>query len=351
MAGRRKGRAGSKKSEPSLDSLEAAFERAEFSPLYFVYGTEEYQKSALQDALLRTALQPHERDFNLDIVYGSEADADAVLGLCVGMPMMAARRVVIVRDFERLKGNARFVNYAENPNPAAVVMLVCRGKPNMSTNPYRAIKAKSEALAFEAPKDRDMPRWIDLLVQRSGGSIEPRAAQMLADIVGTDIQSAKQEVDKLSTLAGDRARIAPEDVIRASGQTREHNVFELQKAIGRADYPASLGIADRLLRQAPNPVGEALRMVAILSAYVTKLWILSEWHNKSISSRELAARVGIPSYYIQEYTASLRYYPGRALEDALSALLAADFELKGGSVRDPRLVVNLMLRRMVPGGS
>jgi DNA polymerase-3 subunit delta len=37
-----------------------------------------------------------------------------------------------------------------------------------------------------------------------------------------------------------------------------------------------------------------------------------------------------------------------ALEDAFAALMAADFELKGGAVRDPRLVVNLMLRRMVP---
>jgi DNA polymerase-3 subunit delta len=347
MAKQTKGR-GRKASGASLGSLEAAFERGEFAPVYLVYGPEEFQKTSLQDALLRTALRPGERDFNLDLLYGNETDAHAVIGLCYGLPMMAERRVVIVRDFEKLEDNQLFVNYAEKPNPSAVVMLVCRGKPNMATNPYRAIKSKSVGVLFEPPRDHEMARWIGSHVKRTGRAMDPRASQMLADVVGTDVQSAVLEIDKLITFAGTRKRIEADDVIRASGQTREHNVFELQKAVGRADYGRSLEIAERLLRQAPNPIGEGLRMVSILSAYFAKLWILSECQSRSTSSGELATRVGIPSYYIQEYLSSLRYYRGTALEVAFSALLAADFELKGGSVRDPRLIVNLMLRRMVP---
>lgn len=338
----------SKSQQPTLESLEASFERREFAPVYFVYGLEEYQKSVLQESLLRHALQPHERDFNLDLVYGNESDAQAVVGLCLGMPMMAERRVIVVRDFEQLKGNELLVSYAERPNPAAVVMLVCRGKPNLSTNPYRALKSKSLAVGFDPPRERDMPAWIGRAASRAGSKLEPRAAQMLAEVVGTDAQAAVQELEKLATFAGAREEIGADDVIRASGQTREHNVFELQKAVGRADYGGALGIADRLLRQAPNPTGEGLKMVAILTGWATKMWILSECQGRTTSSGELAARVGIPSYYIQEYVASLRYYGRSALEMAFSALLAADYELKGGSVRDPRLVVSLMLRRMVP---
>ncbi len=341
-------RARAKRQQPTLESLEKSFERHEFAPVYFVYGLEEYEKSLLQDALLRTALQPHERDFNLDLIYGNETDGQTVVGLCMGMPMMAERRVIVVRDFEQLKGNDVLVSYAERPNPSAVVMLVCRGKPNLSTNPYRALKGKSVAVAFDPPRERDMPAWINRAAKRTGCTLEPRAAQMLADVVGTDAQSAVQELEKLATFAGTRERIEADDVIRASGQTREHNVFELQKAVGRADYGGALGIADRLLRQAPNPTGEGLRMVAILSGWATKMWILSECQGRTTSSSELATRVGIPSYYIQEYMGSLRYYGKSALEMVFSALLAADFELKGGSVRDPRLVVSLMLRRMVP---
>lgn len=343
-------RSSTSKKAPTLASVQAAFERNDFAPLYFLYGTEEYQKTALQESLIRHALQPHEKDFNFDLIYGAETDAPTVLGLCAGLPMMAERRLVIVRDFEKLADNAMFVSYAERPNPSAVVVLVCRGKPNMTTNPYRAIKSKAVGLEFADPRDRDMAAWITRHAERAGAPIEARAAQMLADVVGTDVQSAVHELDKLATFTGGKGRISPDDVIRASGQTREHNVFALQKAVGEADYPAALTIAERLLRQAPNPQGEGLKIVAILGAFVAKLWILSEWQGKGSDSRELADRVGIPSYYMQEYMRSLRYYRGAALEDAFSALLAADFELKGGSVRDPKLVLSLMLRRMVPGG-
>jgi DNA polymerase-3 subunit delta len=332
----------------TFETLNADFKRGQFAPLYFVYGDEDYQKTVLQEALVAAALQPHEKDFNLDVVYGNESSADAAIGLCVSMPMMADRRVVLVRDFEKLDENERFVAYADRPNPAASVMLVCRGKPNMSRNPYRAIKGKSVAVELEPPKEREMAGWIERYVKRSGGRIEQGAARMLAEVVGTDTQAAVLEIDKLTTFSGGRGLILEDDVLGASGQTREHNVFALQKAVGRADYRRALGIAERLLRQAPDPRGEGIRLVAILAAFVTKLWILSECQETTLNPKELAARVGISSYFIDEYRACLRLYSIGALEDACVALLAADFELKGGAVRDPRLVMNLMLRKMVP---
>ena len=67
-----------------------------------------------------------------------------------------------------------------------------------------------------------------------------------------------------------------------------------------------------------------------------------------IPEREMAQQVGISPYFIKEYLFSLLRFPPRALERAFSALLAADYELKGGSRRDERLVMTLLLRRLTP---
>lgn len=329
----------------------ADFKNGSFAPLYFVYGEEEHQKSAIQEALVATALAAHEKDFNLDIVYGKESTADAVMALCVSMPMMAERRVVLVRDFEKLDGNERFVAYADRPNPAACVMLVCRNKVNMSTNPYRAIKTRAVALNLEQPKPWEMGKWIQQYVREQGGRIEQGAAQMLGEVVGSDTQAAVLEIDKLTTFSGGRDVILEDDVIHAGGQTREHNAFALQKAVGRADYEGALRIAERLLRQASNESSEGIKLIAILGAYLTKVWILSECQERTSNPKELTARVGINSYYLDEYRSVLRYYSVDALEDAMAAVMSADFELKGGAARDPRLIMNLMLRRMIPTGT
>jgi len=57
----------------TFDDLSVAFQHGNFEPLYFLYGDEGLLIDELQQLLLKNALQPHERDFNLDLFFGPEA--------------------------------------------------------------------------------------------------------------------------------------------------------------------------------------------------------------------------------------------------------------------------------------
>jgi DNA polymerase-3 subunit delta len=332
----------------AYEQLEAAFRHQNFKPLYFFYGAERFLMDALQELLIAHGVAEHERDFNLDIVYGADTDAGSVLALCASYPVMAARRVVIVRDFDKLKENRSFASYAAQPNPTAVVLLLCNGKPNLSTQPYRALKQQAVWSEFKPLYDNQLPGWIQQRVKQLGYQIAPDAVQMLADYVGTSLQNAASEIDKLVTYAGPRRRLQADDVLFASGQTREFNVFELQRAIGEGRHPDALRITERLLHQASNTRGEALMIVSVLTGYFTKLWKLTLCRARRIPEKAMAARVGVSPYFIKEYLQSLRYYDLTTIEKAFAALLAADFELKGGANRDERLVLNLALQRLMP---
>ena len=336
------------KSGLSYEQLDTAFRHKNFKPLYFLYGEETFLMDELQATLIEHAVAPHERDFNFDLVYGAEANAQEVLALCSGFPMMAERRVVVVRGFEKLKDNRLFTSFAEHPNPSAVVLLLCDGKPNLSAHPYRALKKHAAWGHFKPLYDNQMPGWIEKRAKRLGHRIEPQAVQMLADYVGTNLQAAVVELDKLITYAGGRPTLTADDVVHASGQTREFNVFELQKAIGEGRYADAQRIAERLLSQASNTRGEALMIVSVLTSYVTKLWKLTSCRDQRLSNKEMARRIGVNPYFIKEYVVSLRRFPPAALERAFAALLSADYELKGGAHRDERLILALLLRRLVP---
>ena len=333
----------------TYQQLDTAFRHRNFKPLYFLYGEETFLMDELQQVLIEHALAAHERDFNLDLVYGAEAEAGAVLGLCSAFPMMAERRVVVVRNFEQLKENRLFTAYAEKPNPAAVVLLLCKGKPNLSAHPYRALRQHAAWGAFKPLYAREMPGWVQRRAENLGYEIEPQAVQMLADYVGTTLRMAVSEIEKLITYAGERQRLTADDVVRASGQTREFNVFELQRALGEGRHDDAQRIGQRLLGQASNTRGEALMIVSVLTGYFTKLWKLRACQAQRLPDREMAQRVGISPFFIKEYLFSLRRFSPRALEHAFAALLAADYELKGGARRDERLVMTLLLRRLAAG--
>lgn len=333
----------------SFEQLETAFRHRNFKPLYFFYGEERFLADELQRVLIDHALEPHERDFNLDLVYGAEVDAQALLALSASYPVMAERRVVVVRDFDKVRDNRLFTSYAERPNPTAVVLLICSGKPNLSAHPYRALREHADWAEFKPLYENQMPGWIQRRVQSLGYEIEPQAVQMLAEFVGADLRTAVGEIEKLITFAGGRRRLVADDVVRASGQTREHNVFELQKAIGEGRLRDALRITDRMLQQASNARGEALMIVSVLTGYFTKLWKLLVCQQKRVPEQAMAARIGVPPFFVKEYLFSLRRFGPHAIEQAFAALLAADFELKGGATRDERLVLTLMLRRLSPG--
>ncbi len=305
----------------------------------------------LQTLLIEHALQPHERDFNLEIVHGPEATTSEVLSICSALPMMAERRVVVVRNFELMderdpKRKLPFKEYAERPNPAVVVLLLCNGRPNPSYNPYRALKKHAVWAEFKTLYDDKLPGWINSRLKARGFQSQGGASQMIAEAVGPELRTTAHEVDKLIAFVGDRRMITEDDVVFAAGHSREHNVFELQRAIGLGQLTRSLSIATTLLVGASNRPGEALMIVSVLVSYFTKLWKLTSCLDNRMPETEMAGHVGVHPYFLGEYLRALRVVKRSAIQRAFDALLAADVELKGGSARDERLILTLALRRL-----
>ena len=330
----------------TYEDIAAAFRQGHFEPLYFFYGDEPFLIQELQDILLERALAPHERDFNLDIAYGLDTDAHHVLALCAAWPVMSERRVVIVRDFDKLKDNRLFKNYAEQPNPSAVVVLACGSKPNLSMHPYRALRQRGAAMESKPLYSNKMPAWIKQRAKKHGYDIGPEAAQMLADYTGTDLGGVVRELEKLGTYIGERKKISADDIVRASGHSRELNVFELQKAIGERRNKDAFRIMERMLQRASNERGEAIMIVSVLNAWFMKLLKLSACR-PSMPRQEIARHIGVSPFFVKEYQSSLRHYGAPAIRRAFAVLLATDYELKGGSARSERLVMTLMLRKIL----
>jgi len=312
-----------------------------------MYGEERYFIDSLQELLLSKALAPHEKDFNLDVLYGSEVDAQAALSACRAFPMMATRRVVVIRDFDKMKDNGVFKLLSDQHNPACVVFLVCSGKPNLSRHPYRALKEGGVAMEFKALYPNQLAPWIEQLAKEKGFAIEPKAVHMLSDYVGPSLSAVSAELGKLSAFVGEREVLRAEDVVQASGQTREFNVFELQRVVGEKRLDEAMRITERLLQQSSSSSAEANRIVSVLTSFFIKLWQLTGLQGQRVPENKMASAIGVSPYFLKEYLASLRRYDKRALDNALSSLLAADYELKGGSQRSNRLILDLLFRRIL----
>ncbi|HEY0351006.1 MAG TPA: hypothetical protein VGC48_02740, partial [Gemmatimonadales bacterium] len=84
----------------SMESLFRSLTKGSLAPVYYFHGPEDVLKDEAVSAILDRALDPSVRDFNFDQRSAGPLDAEMVHSLCNTLPMLAERRVVLLRDVE-----------------------------------------------------------------------------------------------------------------------------------------------------------------------------------------------------------------------------------------------------------
>jgi DNA polymerase III subunit delta len=108
-------------SAQSVEALFRSLKKGDLAPVYYLYGTEDVLKDEAVKTILDRALDPTLRDFNFDQRSAAQLNAEEVHALCNTLPMLADRRVVLLRDVEgwkrKTKGRAEFIRYLPHPSP------------------------------------------------------------------------------------------------------------------------------------------------------------------------------------------------------------------------------------------
>ena len=96
------------------------------APVYYLMGEEPYYIDLLSNFLADTLLKPEERDFNLDLVYGADVNVNQIIELCHAYPMMADRRVVLVREAQAIRSLDGLEQYLAHCTPTTVLIFCHR---------------------------------------------------------------------------------------------------------------------------------------------------------------------------------------------------------------------------------
>jgi DNA polymerase-3 subunit delta len=95
-----------------------------FKPVYLLHGEEPYYIDLISKAIIENALQDHERDFNQMITYGKDSETLSIISEAKGYPMMAERRLVVVREAQDLKDIELLEKYCAQPQPTTVFVIM-----------------------------------------------------------------------------------------------------------------------------------------------------------------------------------------------------------------------------------
>lgn len=171
-----------------------------FAPSYLFWGDDEWRKDAALRELLRGAVDAASRDFNLDQLRGPDLDADDVSTLLGTPPMMADRRVVVIRDVSAMKKGARAALDKYLAKPAADVVLALSVPAGVK--PDATLTARCFGLQLNAVSGDELAKWIvKQTSEKFGAQITPDAVALLQRAVGDDAGTLMMELDKAASYS------------------------------------------------------------------------------------------------------------------------------------------------------
>lgn len=262
-----------KKSSTTVTTVMAELRKKVYSPVYILMGEEAYYIDLISDYIANNALTPDERDFNQSILFANEVSAAQCADLCREYPVMAQRRVVIVKEAQNWKDFEPMERYIEK-YVKSTILVICYKNGVIKKSKKLLDTARAIGVVLECKKiyESGLPRFIASYLKEHNASIDEKSSRMIADNVGADLSRIVSELDKVLISLPDNNRIiTPEIVEREIGISKDFNVFELKDAIvNKNAYKANLIV--NYFNKNPK-AGPAILLVSSLFSYFKNLMI------------------------------------------------------------------------------
>ena len=330
----------------TYEQILSEIHKKNFAPVYFLTGDEPYFIDMISDTIENEALDEADRAFNQIVVYGRDVDVETIANHARSFPMMGERMVVIIKEAQDVKNLENFEPYLDTiPDTTLLVFVYKYKKFDKRKTLAKKIEKKGVWFESKALRDYNIPGWIQSYLKGEGYSITPKATQMLADFLGTDLHKIANELKKLTITLPKNKSIDDADVERNIGISKDYNVFELQNAIGSRDVLKANRIVNYF---GDNGKDNPLLVTAInLYSFFTKVMKLHCAQDKSQSN--LAAVLGVNPYFVKDYQLAARNYPPQTCIRNISILREFDMKSKGyesGDVSEKDLYREMIFKLM-----
>lgn len=318
------------------EALRAELAEGRIRPAYLVAGEEALLRDQSLAAIRAAVLGAAKNDFDFERLDAERCTPGQLLDALRALPMLASRRLVVLREPEARRARAEALAEAlaaaprELATQSQTVLVVMAARVDKRSSWVRAFAEPAVLVACDAPKGaRAIAAFASAEAKRLGIGLGPGAAEALADAVGPQLLRLMSELEKAALFAGPGQRVSREHVLEAVSAVADEKIWELTDATFDGRSADALVALTRLLEggvAAPVLLGS-------LASHLRKLARVSA--GGSVAGHPMVVR---------RIEAQARRQPLARVLAGLQAAEQADQRLKGlGSLPAERVLERLVL--------
>ncbi|MBO6058848.1 MAG: DNA polymerase III subunit delta [Bacteroidaceae bacterium] len=312
----------------TFDTVAHDVKAGKISPLYCLMGDEPFYIDRLESIITQKVMPESNRDFDMELLYGSDVDGMRVADSCRQFPMLGEKRLVVVREAQQMRaGQDALAAYCQNPMDTTVLVL-CHKSGKMDTRKALGKAISANGVIFESKRvyDSALPSFIKGYLKDKGKEIDEKAVQMLVEHVGADLTRMSSELDKLTIAIPEESRVTSAIVEDQTGMSKDFNNYELLGALAEKSKSQAAQIVKYYNN---NPRSFALpATLSLMFAFYADL--MQAYYSPDKSENGIAEWLGMPNWKVRrEIMPAMRNYSGRRVMNILSMIRETDAKGKG----------------------
>lgn len=326
--------------------FETSLKKSTIPAVCFLYGEEQFLVERAVRMLLERAVDPGLKDFNFNVFFGNESKGVDIIDAAQTLPMFAERRAVLVKRAEQLKADALEVMlpYILNPSPGTCLLLTGT-KIDQRKKFFLEFKKHGVLVEYKRFYDNKLSGFIQSESLVQGKPIEAAAAELLAALIGNNLQELSSQIEKLVVYAGTKQRITVDDVKTMASSSKAFTAFELAKFLGLRDLANSIRSLDALFLNGED----APMMIGALTSHFRKLWRVRELLDKKMSQTDIGRELNINAFFLGDIVAQARNFSRRELKRIFDEFYRCDVASKTGGGQ-PYTLLHGMTMGICTGG-
>ena len=313
-----------------------------YRPVYLLAGDDTHRMESVIEKIRKDALGASGSAFNYHVLQGDQVDVARVIQQAMALPMLGRVQVVWVRNADRFLGDKDSQDHIEKyilkPVPETILILTAE-KVDKRKKWVKTCQSEGYLFDFEPPTGDALVQWALKAAEQESLPLTRVQAQLLCDLVGSDLMSLKGEISKLALLAEDRGgAVSTEELGRVIMDQAALEGYEITNSLGPGRSGQVLHTWFRLSEWGRT----AYEIAPLLIGRVRKGQILAAGRRQGMSDGEVASLSGQNPYAIRYLEPMVRAMGADGLSRNLRAALDCERRLKGSPLK-PDIIIEKLI--------
>jgi len=270
------------------------------------------------------------REFNQTVLYGKETSVEDIISVARSYPMMAERRLVILKEAQQFKDLELLETYISKP-VSSTVLVICYMHKKLEAKKTATKKMLSSKNVYTFVAERlnedDIINWISISFKRKQIQIDLKASIVLHELIGNDMSRLHSEIEKMSLSLEPGSEVKVEEVSGSVFMSKEYGPFDLQSALSKNNRERAYKIMHYFSQ--PRNIDMLPVILSSLYSFICKIMI---YHTEA-SRQNIKKPADIYNYTkvfdLNEFSNAVRVYSFDRCKKIIRVLHETDLKLKG----------------------